>query len=745
MHNRLTTTVPDLKEDGFLSIVQYLEKRAALCEGAPTMRFFHDDAASIADGRFDGWSWAELRDRSQAVAMTLRRQGFVTAGARILVVYPPGLGFVAAFFGCLYAGTVPVPVPAPRRADGIRRWLHIARDAGIAGIVCAPELAEPLEPLMRAIGHGFCLSPPAADATQPRPAGEEPLAPAPLGPRQVAFLQYTSGSTSDPKGVMVTHGNLIANLAQISRAFRYSDNDRSACWLPHYHDMGLIDGLLSPVFNGFPVALMAPAAFLRRPLRFLELASHVRATVIGGPNFAYEHCAEKAAPDAMPGLDLSAIRIAYNGAEPIRPKTLKRFAAAFAPHGFSWDAFYCCYGQAEATLFQTGGAPQEPPRILAVDRQALVGEGRAVAARLAEGIAEGVAMELAGCGQPAEGLDLAFVDPERGARVAEGEVGEIWIRGPNVTPGYWGRARLNAESFDQTLDGTGGWRRTGDLGFMLDGQIYITGRLKDLIIIRGQNHHPEDIEQSVFSSHPALAQGRAGVFAIEIEEEEQVGVVCELTREGLRDLDAPAVIDAVRAAVSRHHHLKAAVIALLRPSSLPRTPSGKVRRFACRQGLIDGDLRIVARWDAQPGQMFAPARSEVGPGWQQRLAEMQPARRRQMLRTLLQEDVAHLARLDPGRLPDASAGFFDLGLDSVALVTLGATIERELGLPLRPTLIFEYPTIARLADHLHALLEAEVDPPAEEALPRPVPPPAQSAIAAELAALKALLGSGRAG
>ncbi len=744
MHDMSRTAADSPANEKFISIIHMLEKRSSESPDDVAMRFFHDEAVTAGEATPDCWSWRALRDRARLVAREIGATGLVIPGARILVVYPPGLAFVAGFLGCLYAGAVPVPVPAPRRADGISRWLHVARDAGISGIVCADELLDILRPLQRAVGHGFALAPRAADPRRSIAFEDDGGAFHAPDAKHVAFLQYTSGSTSDPKGVMVTHGNLMANLRQISIAFEYGPSDRSACWLPHYHDMGLIDGLLSPIFNGFPVSLMAPASFLRRPLRFLELASHVGATVIGGPNFSYEHCVDKYAPDAASGLDLSKIRIAYNGAEPIRPGTLERFAAAFKPHGFRWKAFYCCYGQAEATLFQSGNSPEEAPLILSVSREALVTNGAAIKA---DDTDHHDRLALAACGRPAEGLDLVLVDPEAGRRVEDGTVGEIWIRGPNVTPGYWGRARLNAETFDQILDGVRGWRRTGDLGFFRDGQLYITGRLKDLIIIRGQNHHPEDIEQSVFSSHPALAQGRAGVFSIEADGEEQVGIVCELTREGLRDLDGDEVIRAVRAAVSRNHQVKAAVIALLRPSSLPRTPSGKVRRFACRDGVMTGELRIVARWDAKPGSALVAPKLAEQRSWREELQDVPGPRRKETLRGLLRREVALLARLGEGDLPETSAGFFDLGLDSVALVNIGATIERELGLPVRPTLIFEYPTIAALSDHLHGLLlddgqqaKTPRDKGSEPERTAPPAPATGSAIASELAALKSLLG-----
>lgn len=731
----------DAEVSNFDSIVLRLELRCRETPDDIAMRFYADDALPLSQAQCDTWSWRELRDRSKLAAREILATGLVIPGARVLVVYPPGLGFIAAFFGCIYAGVVPVPVPAPRRADGISRWLHIAKDAGISGIVCPTELIETLRPLQRAIGHGFCLAPTGAETSQPcGPVNENWRFFAP-GPKHVAFLQYTSGSTSDPKGVMVTHGNLVANLAQMAFVADYGPSDRSACWLPHYHDMGLIDGLLGPVFNGFPVSLMAPASFLRRPLRFLELVAHARATVIGGPNFAYQHCVDKFTPEAAAGLDLSTLRIAYSGAEPIRPQTLRQFTETFEPYGFRGSAFFCCYGQAEATLFQSGNRPEVPPIILSVRREDLA--TRSVAVPAAEGDDAQDALELAACGRPAKDLELAMVDPETRTRVADANVGEIWIKGANVTPGYWGRTRLNAETFDQLLDGTRGWRRTGDLGFMLDGQVYITGRLKDLIIIRGQNYFPEDIEQTVFSCHPGLAQGRAGVFSIEADGVEQVGVVCELTREGLRDLDEEEVLRAIRGSVSRNHNLKLAVIALIRPGNLPRTPSGKVRRFACREGIVNGELRIVTRWDARPDTVFvAPAQASRA-SWIEQLRQKPQALHREALRRLIREEIALLARLDPGQLPDASVGFFDLGLDSVALVNFGATVERELEVQIKQTLIFEHPTINTLTDHLLGLVRA-----AETPAPEPVAKPSTEApkpisgsgtISAELEALKALL------
>lgn len=740
-------TGPDAEENSvFLSITQILEGRSRQNPDGSALSFYYDDAEPVAVSRCDTWNWAELWNRSLVVFRELREAGLAQAGARILVVYPPGAGFIAAFLGCLCAGAIPVPVPAPRRSDGINRWLHIARDAEISGILCLPALVEILAPLHEVAGAGKCLSPSGAEADVHCPENVAGTAVFEHQPDDIAFLQYTSGSTSDPKGVMVTHGNLMSNLEQMRIAAGYTAADRSACWLPHYHDMGLIDGILSAVYNGFPVALMAPASFLRRPMRFLELASHIRATIMGGPNFSYEHCVGRFTDDVAENLDLSSIRLAYSGAEPVRPQTLRRFAETFAPSGFRQNAFFCCYGQAETTLFVSGNRSEEPPVVLSVKRDTLVATGEAVAAD--EQTAGGDILELAACGRTAQGLDVEAVDPEQHRSVGENRVGEIWVRGPNVTPGYWKRPEETAATFNRTLEGTDGWRRTGDLGFRMGGQLYITGRLKDLIIIRGQNHHPEDIEQTVFSCHPALAQGRAGAFSLEKDGEEQLGVICELTREGVRDLDTGAVIQAIRGALSASHGLVAAVIALIRPGSLPRTTSGKVRRFACREALESGDLRIVARQDADFSVAENEAEAADRPTWLEQLRSNPQSRIREGLRQKIREEVALLSRLPAGELPASNIAFFELGLDSLALVNLGTTLEKELGLALSPTLIFEHPDIDTLTDHLTGLLDtgrAARTPPApetrEQAKETAPAGHTSSAIAAELAALRSLLGT----
>jgi acyl-CoA synthetase (AMP-forming)/AMP-acid ligase II/acyl carrier protein len=709
MSSRVDNAPPVVAERDFQSILQVLERRASENGSTPALYFFHDQSAPVSQSTFDAWSWRELRDRARGVAAELIALPSARPGARILLVYPAGLGFVAAFFGCLYAGMIPVPVPPPRRAEGLGRWRHVALDAGIAGVLASSDLIAAMEPLLADVaGGGFCLAPADADPSYPHSdAGAGLEAPRPA-PADLAFLQYTSGSTSQPKGVMISHANMMANLCQISLGYEITPADRMASWLPHYHDMGLIGTILSPVHDGYAVASMAPASFLRRPLRWLEMATHFRATMLGGPNFAFDHCVRRAGAETAAELDLSTVRVAFTGAETIRPQTLSRFHATFAPSGFRYDTFHACYGMAEATLFVSGNRPAEPPYLLSVRRDALIASGEVAEPRQGTAPADASRLDLTGCGRAVAGLDLAIVDPVAHRRKGEGEVGEIWVRGPNISAGYWRRPEQNAETFDLRLDGVPGWFRTGDLGFLHEGQLYITGRLKDVIIIRGENHYPQDIEETASASHPALAEGNAGAVALEIGGEERLGIVCELSRSGMRGIDADAVFEALRGAISRQHDVQLAVAVLIRPSSLPRTPSGKVQRFACRDGLTGDTLPMVARWEARldDGQSAIAGAAT----WLDELRRYPLARREDLLRRRLQEELARLAGLPDGQLPLPDKGFFDLGLDSVAVVNFGAILERELGLRPEPTLMFEYPTLGALAAHLAASLLSDAPP-----------------------------------
>lgn len=528
-------------------------------------------------------SYAELDRRARAVATGLQcRQ---RRGDRTLVVCPPGLEFVVAYLGTLYAGAVAVvlPPPVPSRAPQfLSRLAAVCRDATPASALTTTRTRDLLRPQLPA-EHGPIPSvwlatdePTEADASgwrHPEADGAD-----------LAFLQYTSGSTTEPKGVMVSHGNLIANLRAIERSFAQPPATESVCWLPPHHDMGLIGGILAPLYLGTAVTLMPPAAFVQRPARWLQAISRVGASASGGPNFAYDQCLRRITPDQCAALDLRSWVVAFTGAEPIRAETLRSFAERFGPWGFRAAAFKACYGLAEATLL-VAAAPGRTRPVVRRFRAAELAGHRAVATD--EHDAAGTT--LVSSGRPAE--VVAIVNPETAAPCGTGEIGEIWVSGPSVALGYWNRPAESALTFGQPLvSHREAFLRTGDLGFVVDGELFVTGRIKDLIIIDGANHYPHDLERTVASCHPALGAEACAAFSIEVAGREELVVVVSPARRA-----AMAVADlqrAIRHAVTEHHDLRAHDVVFVKTGRIPTTTSGKVRRGACRSGYLAGTLEL---------------------------------------------------------------------------------------------------------------------------------------------------------
>ncbi|MCC5622745.1 AMP-binding protein [Nostoc sp. CHAB 5715] len=521
-------------------------------------------------------TYGELDQQARAIATHL--QGMHWQKERILLMYPPGLELIAAIMGCFYASVIAVPVYPPRRNRNLARLLAIATDAQASGILTTVALSSSLReaaketaiatlPIITTDGISLDL----ADAWQ-HPS---------LNSDSIAMLQYTSGSTGTPKGVMLSHGNLLHNLAQIYHRFGHSLSSRVVSWLPPYHDMGLIGGIFQPLYGGFPVTLMAPVAFLQKPIRWLQTISQTRATTSGAPNFAYEMCLDDIRPEECQDLDLSSWEIAFSGAEPIRAQTLEKFATTFAQYGFRREAFYPCYGLAEATLFVTGGHKDKAPTIETfIDQKAIVG-----------------------CGCASAGQTVIIVDPQSRQPCSEGEEGEIWVTGASVAQGYWGRVEETQATFRATLaSGSGSFLRTGDLGFLRGEELFVTARIKDVIIIRGQNYYPQDIEASVAHSHEMLNPHWGAAFNVEVSGEERLVVVQEVERSAWRGLDTAAIITAIRGAISREHELQVYAICLLKPSSIPKTSSGKVQRHACKSGFLDHNLDVIYQWELPSGQ-----------------------------------------------------------------------------------------------------------------------------------------------
>ncbi|HSE37300.1 MAG TPA: fatty acyl-AMP ligase, partial [Blastocatellia bacterium] len=571
----------------FHSLVSMLRHRAQHHENRRAYTF-------LADGENENavLTYEQLDRRARAIAAALTDRG-VRPGDRAILLYPPGLDFITAFFGAIYAGVIAVPCYPPHRlqlARALPRLTAIVANADPSVVLCTAEVADLAVhlPTLHAL-------PWIATDTLGDDASDMWKQPD-VDPSTVAFLQYTSGSTAAPRGVMVTHGNLLHNLAVANYVEENDSDSVSVSWLPVIHDMGLIEGVLEPAYAGYPAYLMSPATFLQRPVRWLRAITKYRATNSGGPNFAYDLCARKVNDEQRETLDLSNWRVAYNGAEPIRSETLTAFYRTFRDCGFRWKSFYPVYGLAESTLVVTSGRRSYQPVFLDADASAL-GRGR-----IEEASANGSSrrVSLVSSGPPTFGARVLIVNPDTCRRSAPREVGEIWLSSPSVTKGYWRREGETSETFAAMLadDGSGPYLRTGDLGVLIDGELFVAGRLKDLLIVRGFKHYPQDLELTVERQHPAIRPGCVAVFALEAHDE-HIAVAAELDprrlditrtnplefltmlREGKGARAISDIIGRICQAVAEIHGIQLHTVALLRPGALLKTSSGKIRHRAC--------------------------------------------------------------------------------------------------------------------------------------------------------------------
>jgi acyl-CoA synthetase (AMP-forming)/AMP-acid ligase II len=562
-------------------LVELLKLRSAETGSLPSYTFLVN-----GDTETNQLSYQELNLNARAIASHLQSLGM--SDRRALLLYPPGLEFISAFFGCLFAKVVAVPAYPPRPNQSAERLQAVIIDAEVALGLTSSSLLPTLERYWAANPQLPPIEWIATDRLDLQLASSWQMPE--ITSQTLAFLQYTSGSTGKPKGVMVSHGNLIDNLSQIYAAFGHHSQSQGVIWLPPYHDMGLIGGVLQPLYGGFPVALMSPMDFLQQPISWLKAISQYRGTTSGGPNFAYDLCVNKITPAQLETLDLSSWEVAFNGAEPVSSQTMAKFVAKFAPCGFRRSAFYPCYGMAETTLIVSGGDKQANPAVSTIDRSAL-----AVNKVVKVIESEANAKTVVGCGYARSQQQIIIVNPDTLAVCLAGEVGEIWVSGASIAQGYWNAPEKTAETFNAHLNnGEGHFLRTGDLGFIDDGELFITGRIKDVIIIRGRNHYPQDIERTVELSYPAFRHGCGSVFGVELGDKEQLVVVQEVERSAARNLDIDAAIANLRQAVAMHHGLQVHTAFLLKTGSLPKTSSGKVQRHLCRTKFLDGSLQALA-------------------------------------------------------------------------------------------------------------------------------------------------------
>ncbi len=571
--------------------------------------------AYLVDGEIEAAHLThEALDR-QARAIGAILQSYRARGERALLLYPAGLEFIPAFFGCLCAGVIAVPLPAPNMAQPYRtvpRLRAIANDAQPMLVLTTSSILAKVEGLFTQAPELRTLHWLATDKIAASAADEwhEPA----VAANTLALLQYTSGSTAAPRGVMVSHENLLQNSANISQAFEIGPETVSVTWLPFFHDMGLTNGIVQPLYGGRQCVIMAPQSFLQRPARWLQAISRYKAAISGGPNFAYEMCARKISPEHRDGLDLSSWKVAYNGAEPVRAETLKRFAAAFSSCGFRPSFFYPCYGLAEATLIVSGGLMKDEPVLCTTRVAALEHNGVAEASDAAQN-----ARTLVGCGRAMPDTKIVVAHPESMTACAPDEVGEIWVSSPSVTQGYWNRPEETEQIFHAYLAdiGEGPFLRTGDLGFLRDGELFVTGRLKDLIIIGGRNLYPNDIEFTVEQSHAAVRPGCCVAFSVDVADDERLIVAAEVERRyqperhqlngEARDrspasshnrrspADLDAVVRTIRRAVAEEHDVRVHAVVLLRAGGIPKTPSGKIQRRVCEARFRDGTLEQCAK------------------------------------------------------------------------------------------------------------------------------------------------------
>jgi acyl-CoA synthetase (AMP-forming)/AMP-acid ligase II len=541
----------------------------------------------------DHLTYSQLDEKARAIAAVLQQSG--EHGQRVLLLHQPGVDFVTAFYGCLYAGAIAVttyPAHRGRLKQSLPKLCDLLKDAECSTLLTTSDIAPVFTAAWQEAIGGESPLVLASDAISSTEADKwrNPAA----GRDTVAFLQYTSGSTSRPRGVAITHGNMLHNSKVIARGFESNSNSVGISWLPPYHDMGLIGGVVKPLYVGFPVVILSPYTFLQQPFRWLQTITKVRATVTGGPNFAYDLCVRRVTPEQRAKLDLSSWKIAFNGAEPIHPETMERFCKMFAPCGFNPKAFHPCYGLAESTLYVTGGKALAGPKVTWLDRSQLEA-GRAVSVKANQEDSKAVV----GCGHAPVDHRVLIVDPKNKVASPDGRVGEVWVSGPSVAAGYWNRPEENAKAFCAHLadTGEGPFLRTGDLGFLMNGELFVTGRIKDVIIINGRNLYPQDLEVTAQSSHPGLQPFGGVAFSVEHDGQERLVIAQEVQREFLR-ANSAEMITAIRQAIVRDYDVQAHAIALLKPGQIPRTSSGKVRRSLCRTSLMSRELETVS---VQPG------------------------------------------------------------------------------------------------------------------------------------------------
>ncbi len=664
--------IPDNIRAGTLKDV--IEQRCRLHPERAAVNFLHDGELATQEKL----SYGELDAGARAILAQLRL--CAAQGERAVLLFPAGNHFLLAFVACLYGGVVAVPVAFPgRRELDWQRVVAIVEDCGATVILSTGTHLDKVESRFKTdVPHWRGSFIDAAKACAGTGADSAVVAPSDL-----AFLQYTSGSTGAPKGVMVDHANLMHNQRVIQTGYRNDASTRYVSWLPLFHDLGLIACALQSFYLGVEFIYMAPAAFLQRPMRWIEAISHFRATTSGGPNFAFELCAARYESASVHQLDLSAWQCAFNGAEPVRKSTLSDFYRVFAPHGLAPTAQYPCYGLAEAVLLVSGEVALDTPKLLDIDKRDYC------AGRISAGT--GAVHTLVGVGRVVGNQQLRIVDPDSCLPAAPGTIGEVWLCGPSVAAGYWKKADETEATFRAQIVGEQSGKhylRTGDSGYIdHDGELYITGRIKDTIIINGSNYFPQDIELLVESLDEALKPGGGAVFSVEHDDHERIVVLQEVTRTGQKTLDAAALIRTIRQQVASKFELNVFDVCLLKPTTLLKTTSGKVQRRRNKAAYLDGKLSLLGQHRSSP-----PAQQHTAPVTSEHTYRL----------------VAHWIRLQPYAPEgiDARDLFVDAGVTSVDAVSLAEHLSVQLATRIDASMVWEFPEIGSFCEALASQLNA---------------------------------------
>ncbi|MGB4852716.1 MAG: beta-ketoacyl synthase N-terminal-like domain-containing protein, partial [Ignavibacteria bacterium] len=642
----------------------------------------------LEEGEREGgsFSYKELDIRAKSIAARL--QSLNLKGERALLIYESGLEYLDSFFGCLYAGVISVPLHLPGKNKSLSRISAIAKDSGAKIILSTKEITEELRD---EFGRDEVLK--NIDWIETELISDDLCViytDAGIKSDTLAYLQYTSGSTGIPKGVMVNHQNLLTNLYIIDKSHPHDDKSVMVTWLPIHHDMGLIYGILLPFYCGYPCYFMTPQAFVQKPFRWLNAISKYKGTHNAAPNFAFELCVNKISEEQKKTLDLSTWTAAMNAAEPVRAETITKFSDYFGSCGFGLKHFCPGYGLAEGTLILTTTFTGNDPVMKRFDDSSIEKKNIAVAAKENDKDSK----IHVGHSNSIEDTRIAIVNPATLIECIEGEVGEVWASGKSIAQGYWQREDATTETFKAHIADTneGPFLRTGDLGFITDNELYITGRHKDLIIIRGQNHYPQDIEYTVEASHPALRLGCVAAFSIDVEGEEHLSIVQELQKNFLKDFDAEEVFKAIRKSVSEEHDLQVYSITLIPPGTVPKTSSGKIQRRTCKDGVEEGNLETVAEW--KQGNI-----SDKRNKTEDKKDKIKFNVTKDNLKEWLVNRISELMQIKKESI-NTGEPFAVYGMDSLKAVQLSGDLEVLLEKELPATLVYDYPNINSLSDFL---------------------------------------------